>query len=389
MVIKNIIFVSNLFFTAILFLISLYTNNSTDWLISVLCFPVTFLINFVLKKIIKEGSSDYTKQQGAMYIASLYMFLISVLVYIRLYRSSFEVAPYILIYYTLLVISLFQDRRLMTNLFLGLLISVTIIHFTISYNVLEQALTFGEFFTQFIKTTDFANIILRTLFFILFYFVCFAIVSMGANLQEKRKEELQKRKEVQKDFSLIVDELYQIVIKAQQALMNQQSATLTKRLAQKFAFNCGLTNTEIENIGSFALVHLKFNEINKTHSTNESFNDDEYLLLKQQTDLGLIITKRLMLSQKAETIARAFVEQTIDDKFIKEMIIIGDDLNSQIITFAYLYMICRNATPFKRPIAHLQVVEIFKEKLSVFFNYSLMERFLKFHQDFENIYNNI
>ena len=59
-VIKNIIFVSNLIFTLLFTIISL--GDSSNWLLTFLLFPVTFFVNYSLTKFIKKGPDDKMSQ---------------------------------------------------------------------------------------------------------------------------------------------------------------------------------------------------------------------------------------------------------------------------------------------------------------------------------------
>ena len=54
-VIKNIIFLSNIFYTLIFFLIAIGdTKDWSTWVLTILLFPVTFIVNNTLKKLIKK-----------------------------------------------------------------------------------------------------------------------------------------------------------------------------------------------------------------------------------------------------------------------------------------------------------------------------------------------
>ena len=84
-VIKNIIFATNIIYTLIFTVISIGDpTNTSNWLLTALLFPVTFLINMLLGKMIKKGPEDNLSQTLAMYIASFYMFLSTILIYIKL-----------------------------------------------------------------------------------------------------------------------------------------------------------------------------------------------------------------------------------------------------------------------------------------------------------------
>jgi len=78
-VIKNIIFVSNILYTIIFTILSL--GDESNWMLTVLLFPVTFFVNATLKKMINKGADDKMSQTIAMYFASFYMFLSSIVIY--------------------------------------------------------------------------------------------------------------------------------------------------------------------------------------------------------------------------------------------------------------------------------------------------------------------
>ena len=81
-VIKNIIFVSNLIYTLIFTIISF--GEKSNWLLTILMFPVTFLVNHALKKTITKDPNDKMTQTVAMYLASFYMFLSAIIIYFKL-----------------------------------------------------------------------------------------------------------------------------------------------------------------------------------------------------------------------------------------------------------------------------------------------------------------
>ena len=83
-VIKNIILISNMVYSIILFLVSYGDPSNGNWLWSVIPFPLTFVINQTIKKIIYSENKDLIRQQIAMYMCSFYMFLSAIFVYIKL-----------------------------------------------------------------------------------------------------------------------------------------------------------------------------------------------------------------------------------------------------------------------------------------------------------------
>ena len=391
-VIKNIIFLSNIMYSVILFVLSLSSSSQiSDWFLTVLAFPITYVINKLLKKLINMDVHDRTKQMVAMYVAAFYIFFSSILIYARLYNIEyFETGAYILMYYAIVVISLYQEKRLLAGSFQGLLALLTVIHLLWTYNFhgLVNGQTIISFLPMFIKLPEFSDILLRTLLFILFYFVVYAIVSMGQFMQEERKKELIKRRQVQGDFSHIVGDLFSVVFSSSYTLMDKRHAYQVQMVANKLADYYGLNQPKLENMNAYAIIHLQYQEIKNLLNDMNTFDEKNYDILKEKTELGSKIAKRMQLAQKCEDIARAHIEDTANEKFLKEMLVIQPEIESQIILLSDLYITMRGLKSYKRPMAHNLVVKLFQSELGNYFDYDLKERFLKIHDEFNEMYNN-
>jgi HD-GYP domain-containing protein (c-di-GMP phosphodiesterase class II) len=391
-VIKNIVFVSNLMYSIILFLLSLSTQGQVaDWVVAFVAFPLTYVINKFLKKLINMDPHDKTKQSVAMYVAAFYIFFSSILIYARLYEKEyFETAAYILMYYAVVVISLYQERKLLSSSFQGLLALLTVIHFIWTYSIqgLVGEETIIQFLPRFVRMPEFSDILLRTLLFILFYFVVYAIVSMGQYMQEERKQELIKRRQVQGDFSHIVGDLFSVVFSSSYTLMDKRHAYQVQQMSEKLADYVGLPLQKKTEMNQYAMIHLQYQEIKNLLNDMNSFDEKSYDILKEKTELGSKIAKRMQLAQKCEDIARAHIEDTANEKFLKEMLVIQPEIEAQIILLADLYITMRGPKPYKRPMAHNIVLKSFQSELSNYFDYDLKERFLKFNDEFADMYNN-
>ena len=391
-VIKNIIFVSNIMYAVILFVLSLSASGSVaDWVVTFLAFPITYVINKVLKKLIFMDTNDRNRQNIAMYVGAFYIFFSAILMYARLYEQVyFETAAYILVYYALVVISLYQEKKLLSSIFQILLAILTVIHFIWTYNFhgLVNDQTMREFLPIFITLPEFSDILLRTLLFILFYFVLYAIVSMGQYMQEERKKELIKRRQVQGDFTHIVGNLFSVVMASSHLLMDKRHAYHVSSMANKLADYYGFHVDQMRLLEKFSLVHLSYTEIKSLVAEKDKNDEQSYDLLKEKTELGAQVAKRLQLAQKAVDIARAAVEDTISEKFIMDMRVIQPEIESQVILLSDLYITMRDAKPYKRPMTHTMVTKLFQNQLGVFVDYELRDRFLKFHDDFQEMYSN-
>ena len=393
-VIKNIVFISNIAYAIILFTLSLNDSSLTNWIITVMTFPVTFAVNNMLNKLINLDIKDKTKQQVAMYVSSLYIFFSSILVYARLYTIEYyETAAYILVYYALVVISLYQIKKVLSGSFIGLLGMLTFIHLFWTYSLpdLAEGMGFFEFIRAFFTSDTFDgifhDILLRTLLFILFYFVVYAIVSMGQNMQDQRKMELVKRRQVQNDYAHIVGDLFSVVFSSSYSLMDRRHASMVQQMADKLAGYSGLNQEQVNRMNVYALVHLQYQEIKNLLDDRNNLDEQSYEKLKEKTELGSRIAKRMQLAQKCEDIARAYIEDTLSEKFLKDMLVIQPETEAQVILLSDLYITLRSVKPYKRPMPHKDVLKAFRSELGNFFDYDLKERFLKFNDEFNEMFN--
>lgn len=385
-VIKNIIFLSNIVYSIILFFIAAVNNEPSDWLFSALWFPFTFFLNNVINRLIFGERHDKTKQEVAMYVEAIYMFISAILIYARLY-GNFETAAYILIYYAVVVISLYQSRRLIMWTFQGMIAGITFIHFVWTYKLTEvyQGLSVFEFLKQFLPTEEAQDFYLRIVLFTIFIIVIYAIVSMGAYMQEERKNELMKRREVQGDFTNIVSDLYAVVLSSKRAFLDRQHIDLVSKMSTRLGAYYGLNTKQIEYIEQYSIIHMRAHEIEDL--VQKGILSEDYENLKKKTSLGTMIAKRFQLAQKTEDIARAHIEAVANDKFVSEMKLIQPQIESQVILLVDLYVTMRSSKSYKRPYPNAAVIQLFEKSFYVYFESTLIERFLKFKSDFEKIYN--
>lgn len=396
-VIKNIIALSNILFTLIFLGLSLFRDNVGDWLMTVVFFPLTFAINSILKRLINADRHDKTKLEVAMYVSAFYMFLSSMLVYIRLVTGEvyyqdgtgirlFEAASYILIFYSLVVISLYQNKKVLRNSFLSLLAVITIIHFTVTYSALGSGYTFWQFFVGFVPTPAFADIVLRTIIFCVFYLVVYAIVAISEQLSQERRDELIKRRQVQNDFASIVKDLFSISFNLSPDALNQKEVNQVKTLSVALADKYHLADVQMKELLNFVAIQLEYQQIETLLTSDIKLDESNYEAVKAQTHLGALIAKRLQLTQKAQDIVRAVIEKADDQAFIESMNKIQPEVISQIILMANIYIIMRSVAPYKRPISHKETLKYIDEHISVFIDPKVKETFDRYADEFEKIY---
>ena len=394
-VIKNIIFLSNIFYTLIFFLIALGdTKDWSTWVLTILLFPVTFIVNNTLKKLIKKGPEDNMSQLIAMYVACFYMFLSAIIVYIKLKYGNIvflQEVGYILLYYSLAICAFYQDKKLLKNIFLWLFIIVTILHFIVTYNIFEEAKkyeTAWDFFIAYIVSEPFRDIILRTVLLGMFMLVLYIYVSMASYMQKKKKKELMKRREVQEDFTNVVTEIFDVTLsQANISEDEKKDIHLISIMSKKLASLLSLDVKRSESIAEFAEIHIN-NSIKFDQNSNMS-EDEKFESLRRQTELGSKLISRIQLSRKCEDIVRAALEGSDTDEFKSNERKIQSNKESDIILICELYVTLRSVKSYKRPYNHQKAIAFITNQCIVYFDSEVYERFIKFASDFEAIYDEI
>ena len=392
-VIKNIIFVSNIVYSLILFLVSIGSPANGGWLWTVIPFPLTFIINHTIKKIIYSENRDLIRQQIAMYMCSFYMFLSAILVYMKLKTgdgtASYAEGGYMLLYYSLVVISLYQDTKMLKNVFGWMFAIVTVLHFTVTYSLSsykDQGIL--DFFTNIAGSEllpQFQDILFRTLVMLIFMLAIYIITSIGEKMSNERVAELNKRKEIQEDFKNVVTNLYDVLLETKVGYDdNTSQLPLLANMVSKLASLYSLSPQKCEEIVEFTLY-------NKNHQLDLSIDDinteEQFEKLREQTSVGYIVAKRMQLSQKCENIVRAHIEGWSTQEFQIKMLNMQNNIESQIILICDMYIALRSVKSYKRPYPHKHVIEYLEREFKIYFNNDLFSRFIKFASDFETMYN--
>lgn len=388
-VIKNIIFLSNVIYTIIFMLVSI--GEPSNWVMTILFFPLTFFVNYTLSNMINKEKDNMVKQQIGMYMCCFYMFLIAILIYVKLKTGInakfFGEVGYILLYYSLVVCSFYQDKKLLKSVYKWSLIIITIIHFTLTYNIVfsENANQGGEFFKTFFTSLEFKDIILRTLILIIFMLALYVSVSISAYIEDQRKNELIKRREVEENYTKVIDSIFTSSFNLKVRSNNEiSSVKLLIIMIEKMTSLLGFDENRTNKIVELAKIHL-IEDINLDF--NNILNEDEKLkMIKEKTDLGTKILQRLQLERKCEDIIRASLDGAIDQEFILNMNKILNDLDYQIILLCDLYISLRSMRSYKRAFNHKTTMNYFRDVYRVFFDPMLFDRFDKFSDDFLKLY---
>lgn len=390
-VIKNVVLISNLIYTLIFTIVSI--GETSNWLLTILCLPVTFLVNQTLKKMIYKDKDNYLRQQIAMYICCFYMFLSAILIYTRLKTGLenpyFGEAGYILLYYSLVICSFYQSKKLLKTVCPWVITLVTIIHFSITYNILfnHEVVSDESFLLTFFSSYEFRDILLRTFILLIFMLVLYISVSLTDYLSEERKKELIKRKEVEKNYTDVVVDLFKVTLTQRPRTKEEKiEGNLLANMTYKLALLSGKDEKGALALKDYATIHLN-SEVNLV--TNSSMSSEEqFNLLKEETKLGSLVLKREQLERKTEDIIRAHLEGANTKEFEEQMHSYQNDLDSQIVMLCDMYISLRSVRTYKRAINHNNTIELLKNSYRIYYDQMLFERFIKFSDEFREMYDN-
>lgn len=387
-VIKNIIFLSNLVFTLIFTVLSF--GESSNFILAGLLFIVTFVLNIYLKRSINRNPENNTSQEIASYLSCFYMLALAIVIYIKLKFGEIEYLKecgYILLYYSLAVCSFYQNKKLLKTVFAWTLIIVTFLHFAVTYTIIwsDIAKDISKIFTELFVSEAFRDILLRTLLLCIYMLVLYSIVTMSGYMQEERKKELMKRREVQEDFTNVVTKIFEVTLdNSSRSEEDKQNIYLISKMARRLAELLSLSDEEIDMVEIQSKIHI---EQSVTFSPDASMNEDEkYALLKEQTNLGSIIISRLQLERKCEAMIRSTFEGSNTEEFIQRMNSIQNEIPAQVILICELYVTMRSIKSYKKAYSHKVTMQYLSEHFNVYFDRNVFERFDRFKDEFERIY---
>ena len=390
-VIKNIIFVSNIIYTLIFALISF--GDESNWLLTLLLFPVTFFVNATLKKMINKGYKDKMSQIIAMYYASFYMFLSTIVIYFKLKAGSqvyLQECGYILLYYSLTICAFYQDKKMLKNIFLWVFIIVTILHFTVTHDILfdESNKNIMHFIETFFTSSAFKDILIRSILLGLFMLVLYIYVSMANYMQTQRINELMKRREVQEDFNNVVTKIFESTLSSEIYNVDDiQNIKIISIMTKKLASLLSIDPASIDKLVEFSKVHIE----KKVNLGNDVNIDDDVMFdeLRNQTKLGSEIISRYQLSRKSENIIRAILEGNDTDDFKEKQREIQNNIESQIILICEIYVSMRSVKSYKKAYNHIKALQVMDSHTKIYFDPLVFDRFMKFNNDFEAIYDDL
>lgn len=405
MVIKNIISVTNIVLFLFILLGSEWNDVSSNIILSLCISLVMFTASLSVKRIIREEPKTLQKQQMGEYISAFYILLMAIAVYIKLkvmlvseandaYFTFFSItqAGYALIYFALVVISLYQDTKLLATIFKVSVVLMTIIHLTLLYP-LYQFSTFAALW-GYLYGPVLTDIVLRTLVLVVFMIALYSTAKITEDMNSKRKTELIKRRAMEKDFKSVVSDVFDVigVYKRRGVEDEERIASLAAKrvaeIASRLGNYLGYSPKLCKEIFDFSTIHINrkdFLTLND-YTDKEVLDEEDFRKIREKTMIGSVIIKRLQLDQKGEDIVRGHFEKTADQDFIKEMNGIQNNRESQVILLSEIYDILRQDRNYKRGLKHARAIDLLQLEFYPYFDPQILDRFVKYTDDFESLY---
>jgi hypothetical protein len=404
LVIKNILWVTNIVFMLFTIIGSEGINISINVIVSATIFLIMFFTNMTIKKMIQDDPRSIQKQQMAEYVSGVYILLMAITVYIKLKLTldingtnqegffSITMAGYSLIYFALVVLALYQDPHLLSVMFKVTMILMTIIHIIILYPLYKYTDLLALW--EYVRGPVLTDIFLRTLVLSVFMIGLYSTARITEDMNAKRKEELVKRRAMEKDFKTVVSDVFDVIAvykrngteieETQREASVRRIADIASRLGNYLGYSPKLC----KEIFDFSTIHVDKNDSLSLTDYDEKdvLDEGDFRKIREKTIIGSIIIKRLQLEQKGEEIVRAHFEKTADADFIKEMNAIQNNRESQVILLAELYEILRQDRNYKRALKHARAIDLLQLEFFPYFDPQILDRFVKYADDFEALY---
>ena len=202
---------------------------------------------------------------------------------------------------------------------------MTILHIIVMYPLYEISGGLPELYKYlFVEHANVTiDIVLRTITLVVFYIALYSSVSIGQMMNNKRKEELIKRREMEKDFTAVVGDVFDVIGVFNSHTINQTKHDVHRvaEVASRLANILGLSNNVCTEIYEYSVIHIdRVKDLSiLEYEGKETLTERDYAVIREKTILGSVVIKRLQLNQKSEDIVRVHFEKTVDSNFIEKM----------------------------------------------------------------------
>jgi response regulator RpfG family c-di-GMP phosphodiesterase len=213
-------------------------------------------------------------------------------------------------------------------------------------------------------------------------------------MNSKRKAELVKRRTMEKDFKEVVSDVFDVIgvyklrSDEHQEKLQEKSTRRIADMAAKLGNYLGYSPKLCKEIFDFSTIHIDKRDLLSLsdYDNKEVLDESDFRKIREKTIIGSVIIKRLQLEKKGEDIVRSHFEKTADQDFIKEMNQVQNNRESQVILLCQMYDILRQPRNYKRELRHSRAMDLLQLEFHPYFDPQIIDRFVKYSDDFEAIY---
>ena len=394
--IRSIIFLANLMFL----LFSFVGMTSSNYILTIVFFLLQTTLSQTINYMIRRKKDDYNNQVVIMYLQSLFVFILSVLLYMKVYLGftylddgqltdaefSITQAAYLLIFFSFVIISLYQNTKLLRTMFAWTMVIIVVLNITLLHpSLFSHAKTIPNLVNYLVGEGRqvSVDIILRIFVFLVFFAALYTSASISQYMFKQRTTEVERRMDVEANFKDVVESVFESVRayssaddKFEESLMVMKVAAVVREIGIAMNYD---SNTIID-LTKFATIHSKrMNELSIYGI--EEINSSNFDLVLKKTKLATTIIKRLQITKKAEDIVYRYFEGVLDKSFVDKMTLDPEDYESNILLISEIYHNLRSDKSFKKALNHQRSVELIQKEFYKLFNQNLVMRFVKFNYE--------
>lgn len=355
MLVNRVLFITNIFVTV--FVISKFNEITAGESISLLL--PTFALNILLSYFVKSKNPTVEKQTVGMYIVTL---VISYLAF-RVYDVHQAQYTYVVIYYAVAVIALYQNKNVM-------ILGDVLIFFIATY-----------FHLNVIKVSTY-ELTVYTLFLLLYMIVMTAFVIVSENLDNERKKELEKRHELETEFNKTVNGIFNTIHEVNELNLEENDSRVFRvgLMAKKLAQLLQLPDKKCKEIFDYATLIGTERDFQGVNNGGVDIYKD-YENIYHKILIGNNLIRRLNLSFKCDEMVRGRFEKWGGSSRFKKLKPEDSTIENQIVLLLDTYDNLRGKSTYKKSLVHSKAISEIKSSFSHFFDESILEVF--FNNDFE------
>jgi len=270
---------------------------------------------------------------------------------------------------------------------------MTLVHVLVLYPLFTYASDITTLW-NYIRGPILSDIVLRTIVLAVFMIALYSTAKISEDMNAKRKEELIKRRSMEKDFKSVVNDVFDVISVYKQRSEDNEEKRQEKvsrrvaELAGKLGNFLGYSPKLCKEIFDFSTIHIDQKGLLSLadYDNKEVLDEEDFKKIRDKTIIGSVIIKRLQLEKKGEDIVRAHFDKTADPDFVKEMNSIQNNRESQVILLCEIYDILRQPKNYKKEIKHARAMDLIQLEFYPYFDPQIIDRFVKYTDDFESIY---